>query len=100
MRRMRVFALSTLRKFWEKHADAEQSLRAWFAEAERAEWLGPQDIKARHRSADFLPGDRVVFNIKGNNYRLIVSIKYQFKAVYIRFVGTHAEYDAVDAKQV
>lgn len=97
---MRVFSLSTLRTFWEAHADAEQALRAWFAEADRADWSGPQDIKARHRSADFLRGDRVVFNIKGNNYRLIVAIKYQFKAVYVRFVGTHAEYDEIDAEQV
>ena len=97
---MRVFSLSTLRAFWEKHADSEQPLRAWFAEAERADWAGPKDIKNRYRSADFLRGDRVVFNIKGNKYRLIVAMKYEFKAVYIRFVGTHAEYDAIDAEQV
>lgn len=97
---MRVFSLSTLRVFWEAHADAAQALRAWFAEAERADWTGPQDIKARYRSADFLPGDRVVFNIKGNNYRLVVAIKYPFKAVYVRFVGTHAEYDEIDAEHV
>lgn len=97
---MRVFSLSTLRTFWEAHADAQQALRAWFAEAERADWIGPQDIKDRYRSADFLPGDRVVFNIKGNNYRLVVAVKYLFKAVYIRFVGTHAQYDAIDAEHV
>ena len=97
---MRVFSLSTLRTFWEAHAGAEQALRAWFAEAERSDWTGPQDIKARYRSADFLAGDRVVFNIKGNNYRLVVVIKYPFKAVYVRFVGTHAEYDEIDAEQV
>lgn len=97
---MRVFSLSTLRTFWEKHSAAEQPLRAWFAEAERANWTGPQDIKNQHRTADFLRGDRVVFNIKGNKYRLIVAVKYEFKAVYIRFVGTHAEYDAVNAEEV
>lgn len=97
---MRIFSLSTLRSFWAKHADAEQSLRAWHAEAEHANWSSPQNIKDRHRTADFLPGDRVVFNIKGNKYRLIVAIKYEFKAVYVRFVGTHAEYDAVNAEQV
>lgn len=97
---MRVFSLSTLRTFWQNHADAEQSLRAWFAEAERADWKTPQDIKSRYRSADFLAGDRVVFNIKGNTYRVVVAVKYQFKAVYVRFVGTHAEYDAIDAEQV
>lgn len=97
---MRVFSLSTLREFWEKHPDAEQPLRAWFVEAERADWAGPADVKARYRSADFIAGDRVVFNIKGNNYRLIVAIKYQFKAVYVRFVGSHADYDNVDAERV
>lgn len=97
---MRVFSQSSLRAFWEKHADAEQQLRAWYAEAVRADWASPQDIKERYRSADFLPGDRVVFNIKGNSYRLIVAIKYPFKAVYVRFVGTHAEYDAIDAGKV
>lgn len=97
---MRVFSLSTLREFWEKHPDAEQPLRAWFVEAERADWAGPTDVKARYRSADFIAGDRVVFNIKGNNYRLIVAIKYRFKAVYVRFVGTHVDYDNVDAERV
>lgn len=97
---MRVFSLSTLREFWEKHPDAEQPLRAWFVEAERADWTGPTDVKARYRSADFIAGDRVVFNIKGNNYRLIVAIKYRFKAVYVRFVGTHVDYDNVDAERV
>lgn len=97
---MRVFSLSALRAFWGKHTDAEQPRRAWFAEAERADWAGPKDIKDRYRSADVLPGDRVVFNIKGNKYRLIVAIKYDFKAIYIRFIGTHAEYDAIDAEQV
>lgn len=97
---MRVFSLATLRVFWEKHADAEQPLRAWLSEAERADWTGPQDVKNRYRSADFLPGDRIVFNIKGNSYRLIVAVKYTFKVVYVRFVGTHAEYDTVDAEKV
>ena len=97
---MRVFSLSTLRTFWESHADAEQPLRAWFAETERADWSGPQDIRNRYRSADFLPGDRVVFNIKGNHYRLVVAIKYLFKAVYVRFVRTHAQYDEIDAEHV
>lgn len=97
---MRVFSLSTLRSFWEKHPNVEQPLRAWFAEAERANWSGPQDIKNRYRSADFLPEDRVVFNIKGNQYRLIVAVKYDFKAVYVRFIGTHAEYDTIDAENI
>ena len=97
---MRVFSLSTLRAFWIEHADSEQPLRAWHAEAEHAEWKGPQDVRSRYRSADVIPGDRIVFDITGNKYRLIVAVKYEFKAVYVRFVGTHAEYDAIDAEKV
>ena len=73
---------------------------AWFAEVEKECWLGPDAIKARYPSASLLPGNRVVFNIKGNKYRVVVAIKYEFFAVYIRFLGTHAEYDAVDASAV
>ncbi len=94
---MRVIALKTLRGFWERHAGAEQPLKAWYKEASHARWNGPGDIKERYRSADFIPGNRVVFNIKGNTYRLIVKIHYNQGSVFIRFVGTHAEYDKIDA---
>jgi mRNA interferase HigB len=97
---VRIFNRSTLRDFWEKHADAAGPLHAWFEEAESALWKGPQDIRERFGSADFVGGDRVVFNIGGNKYRLIVHVVYKFHAVYIRFVGTHAEYDKVDAATV
>jgi mRNA interferase HigB len=98
---LRIISRSTLRDFWRDHRDAEQALRAWHAEAEKATWQGPADIRARYGTADFLPGDRVVFDIKGNRYRLVVAVKYApVFCVYIRFVGTHAEYDHIDATTV
>ena len=97
---MRVIAIGTLREFWRKHADAEVPLRAWFAEASRAQWRTPAEIKASHRNASFLANNRVVFNIKGNNYRLIVAVQYTHGILYIRFVGTHREYDKIDAATI
>ena len=97
---MRVIARKTLRDFWERHTDAEQQLKAWFHETKVAEWKSFEDIKARYRSADVLSGNRVVFNIKGNAYRLVVKVHYNRGTVFIRFVGTHAEYDRIDAKTI
>jgi mRNA interferase HigB len=97
---MRVIARKTLREFYEAHADSRGPLEAWFHEMAAADWRGPKEIKARYPSADILPGNRVVFNIKGNSYRLIVKIHYNTGIVYIRFVGTHAEYDEIDARTV
>lgn len=97
---MRVIARRTLREFYAVHADAQASLEAWFYEVSAAGWLGPQDIKKRYPSADILPGNRVVFNIKGNHYRLIVKIHYNTGIIFIRFVGTHAEYDKIDATTI
>ena len=94
--------LSTLRNFWRREgcADAEGPLRAWFKEAEAANWRSPADIKRRYASASFVRGNRVVFNIGGNKYRLIVQVNYDFFVVYVRFIGTHKEYDRVDAESV
>ncbi len=75
-------------------------MRAWYAEASQAQWRGPQDVLTRDRSADILPGNRVVFNIKGNQYRLVVKIHYNTGVVYIRFVGTHGEYNRIDAERI
>lgn len=100
LRWMRVIAVSTLRAFWEQHPDAEQPLKAWYEEATNASWTQPADIKAQYRSASVLKNRRVVFNIKGNNYRLIVAVAYRLQVVYVKFVGTHQEYDAVDAETV
>ena len=97
---MRVIAKRTLRAFWEQHEDAEEPLLAWFREAEKADWNSPTQVKERYRSASFVGTDRVVFNIKGNTYRLVVRIRYAQRIVFIRFVGTHAEYDRIDAAEV
>ena len=97
---MRVIATKTLREFWERHADAEQSLKAWNKEASEDRWHEPNAVRVRYPSADILPGNRIVFNIKGNRYRLIVKIHYNTGIVFIRFVGTHAEYDKIDAETV
>ncbi len=96
-----MIARKRLRDFWENgNAAAEGPLAAWFKEAEAADWCGPNDIKQAYPSASILAGDRAVFNIKGNTLRLIVAIQYKTKVVYIRFVGTHAEYDKVNAEEV
>lgn len=97
---VRVIARRTLRDFWAKHPDAAEPLRAWFREVQQARWAGPADIKQRYASASFLARDRVVFNIKGNSFRLIVAVKYPSQIVFIKFVGTHAEYDRIDADKV
>ena len=97
---MRVIAISTLRAFWERHPDAEQPLKAWYQEVMCATWTQPTDIKAQYRSASVLKNRRVVFNIKGNDYRLIVAIAYKLQIVYVKFVGTHKEYDTVNAETV
>ncbi|MBC8400736.1 MAG: type II toxin-antitoxin system HigB family toxin [Candidatus Marinimicrobia bacterium] len=97
---MRIIARSTIKKFYEKNRDAEASLRAWYFEAKNADWSTPQDIKNQYRSASFVHNNRVVFNIAGNKYRLVVAIKYDFDIVYIRFIGTHAEYDSINIEKV
>jgi mRNA interferase HigB len=97
---MRIIALNKLREFWEKHPQAETPLRAWYAEASRADWKSPMDIKAAYHQASFLPNNRVVFNIKGNDYRLVTAVHYNRGMMFIRFVGTHAEYDRIDATEV
>ena len=99
---MRIISRKALRQFWSRDGsrDAEQGLRAWFGEARKAMWRKPQDVKALYRHASIVANDRIVFNICGNKYRLIVAIKYSFGIVYVRFVGTHAQYDAIDARRV
>jgi mRNA interferase HigB len=97
---LRVISKPILREFWARHPNAEGRLRAWYQEAKAADWAGPVDIKNTYPSASFLGDNRVVFNIGGNDYRLVVRIKYEFRVVYIRFVGTHAEYDAINAAKV
>lgn len=93
---MRIIALSTLRTFWEKHPDTETPLQAWYALASRANWKTPADIKTAYRNASFTAKNRVVFNIKGNDYRLVVAVRYDRGLMYIRFVGSHQQYDKID----
>jgi mRNA interferase HigB len=97
---MRIIARKTLKDFWLSHADAEQPLKAWFAEASAAKWKSFKDIKKSYRSADVLSENRAVFDIKGNRYRLIVKIHYNTGIVFIRFIGTHADYDKIDATTI
>lgn len=97
---MRIFNRSTVRAFANDHADTREPLFTWFAGVEKASGNGPDEIKARYPSASFLAGNRVVFNIKGNEYRVVVAVKYEFFAVYIRFIGTHAEYNKIDAETI
>lgn len=95
-----MIAKRTLRQFWERAPEAEEALKAWYAEARHAQWTTPTDIKAQYRHASILKSGRVVFNIHGNTYRLIVRINYAAGVVYIRFVGSHSEYDKIDAETV
>jgi mRNA interferase HigB len=97
---MRIIAVSFLRSFWLKHPDAEQPLLAWVDEVRKAAWSRPDQIKQKYRNASILKDRRVVFNIKGNDYRLVVSVAYHYQAVYVKFIGTHSEYDAIDADTV
>ena len=97
---MRIIARSTLRSFWEQYPNAEQPLKAWFYEASRANWQSPSDIKSLYRNASILANNRVVFNIKGNDYRLIVHVRYDIGIIFIRFIGTHQEYDKIDATTI
>jgi mRNA interferase HigB len=99
---MHIVALRNLEKFWQqpKGKAAEGALKAWFAEAKAAKWTSPQDIKKQYANASVLGNNRMVFNIKGNDYRLIVAIAYKMQFVYVKFIGTHADYDKVDAASV
>ena len=97
---MRIISRGTLREFWAKPADAEPSLKAWYANVKRADWKTPADVKATYRNASFVENNRVVFNIKGNSYRLVAVIHYQYGIVYIRFVGTHQDYDTINVATV
>ena len=97
---MRIISRRTLREFWEKHPDARIPLQTWFHDVAHADWKSPADVKAIYRNASFVANNRVVFNIKGNHYRVVVVIAYQHGIVYIRFVGTHEEYDRVDAATI
>lgn len=95
---MRIIAKRTLVQFWESgHGDAEQPLKTWHALAKASSWSHPKEIKEKFSTASFLANNRVVFNISGNKYRLVVKVEYELQTVYIRFIGSHADYDKIDA---
>lgn len=99
---MRIIAKSTLRKFWQRpgHEDAQGPLESWYDEATQATWASPQDIKAQYRNASICGNNRVVFNIAGNKYRLVVEMQYRVGIAWVKFVGTHARYDKIDVETV
>lgn len=99
---MRVIAIRTLREFWQRpgNGNSERPLRAWYREAKAATWHSPADIKRLYASASILGGSRVVFNIAGNKFRLVVKVNYTYGIIYVRFVGTHRQYDQIDADSV
>jgi mRNA interferase HigB len=99
---MRIISRKTLRDFWEKlnYADSEQPLKSWFKIASEADWATPADIKEQFGSASFVGNNRVVFNIGGNKYRLVVAVNYPYRIMYIRFVGTHKQYDKINVEEI
>jgi len=97
---MRVIARRVLREFWRRHPAAEAPLKAWFAEAQVAQWSSPQAIKRRYRHASFVGDSRVIFNIGGNKYRLVAHVNFAIGVVLIKFVGTHAEYERIDPESI
>lgn len=96
----RIIAKKTLKDFWEKHADAEQYLKTWYETAKNSSWKSPNDIKQSFINASVLKDSRIVFNIKGNSYRQIVKFNYERQWAFIRFIGTHAEYDKINADTI
>ena len=97
---MRIISKKIIREFWEKYPDSEQALKTWYREASRASWNNPSQVKSDFDRASFLGKDRVVFKIGGNKYRLIVEMEYKKKWIFIRFIGTHSQYDKIDASTV
>lgn len=97
---MRIIARKALKDFWVKYPDAEEPLKAWFKVTREADWKSPQDVKKLYRNASILKNGRAVFNIAGNKYRLVVWINYDYGVVYIRFTGTHKQYDETDVQTI
>jgi mRNA interferase HigB len=97
---MRIISRKKLKEFWERHPEVRQPLQAWYDDTKRANWKNPSDIKIVYRNASFIGNDRIVFNLKGNSYRLVVVVRYEYGIVFIRFVGTHREYDRIDAGRI
>ena len=99
---MRIFSKSTLIKFWKQKAykDSEQPLKAWYDEVRKTNWKSPNEVKNQYRNVSVIGNERLVFNIAGNKYRLIVAVKYKYQRMFICFVGTHEQYDRVNAEEI
>ena len=97
---MRLIAIGTLRDFWTVYPDSEGQLRAWYKALKAAQWKTPHDVKRAFGAASIIGGNRVVFNISGNKYRLVVKMHYNTGIAYVRFIGTHQQYDAIDAEEI
>ncbi len=97
---MRIIKKGTLRDFWQHHRDAAEPLKSWYREVKAADWQSPHDVKAMFGSASIVGDNRIVFNIAGNKYRLVVKFNYPYRVAYIRFIGTHTEYDVIDVEKV
>jgi mRNA interferase HigB len=96
----RIFAKSTLREFWEKYPDSEQYLKTWYNTASNAKWKSPNDVKKTYANASILKNGRIVFNIKGNTYRLIVKFNFEKQWAFVRFIGSHTDYDKINANNI
>lgn len=96
----RIFSKRTIRQFWEVHADSEQYLKTWFETVLIADWKSPHDVKNNFANASILKGNRIVFNIKGNSYRLIAKFNFEKQWVFIKFIGTHNEHNDIDASNI
>jgi len=97
---MRIFSRKILREFWEKHPDAQNPLQTWYLDVKHTNWEKSSDIKVVYQTASFLKNNRIIFNIKGNTYRIVIVVHYKNGDVFIRFVGTHSEYDRIDANKI
>jgi mRNA interferase HigB len=96
----RIFAKSTLREFWEKHPDSEQYLKTWYDTAMSSDWKTPNEVKTSYANASILRGNRIVFNIKGNSYRMVIKFNFHQQLAFVRFIGTHSEYDKIDVNSI
>jgi mRNA interferase HigB len=97
---LRIIARKTLRLFWEQHPDCEQPLKAWFREVQKANWSSINELRKDYPSASILKQNRIVFNIKGNKYRLIVKVNFEFQICWILFIGTHTAYDKLNMEKL
>jgi mRNA interferase HigB len=96
----RIFAKSTLRDFWGKHPASEQYLKTWYDTAMNTDWKTPNEVKQSYASASILKDSRIVFNIKGNSYRLVIKFNFEHQLAFVRFIGTHTDYNKIDANSI